>query len=136
MITLGNQLIGWYSWRQEVVSLSIIEAEYIADCEGAKDAAWIQQSLNELGITTNPTLHTDSEGAYNLSKRSKFTRRSHHIEHRYHYLHQQIRTEKLRIKTIPRKDNPSDFLTKLLPMSSVNGWKKRWMATTSHQSST
>jgi len=136
MITLGNQLIGLYTRRQEVVSLSITEAEYIADCEGAKDAAWIQQFLNELGITTNPILHTDIEGAYNLSKRSKFARRSRHIEHRYHYLRQQIRTEKLRIKTIPGKDNPADILTKLLPMSSVNGWKERWMSATSHQSST
>jgi len=41
MITLGHQLIGCYSRRQEVVSLSIIEAEYIADCEGAKDAALV-----------------------------------------------------------------------------------------------
>jgi len=49
---------------------------------------------------------------------------------------QQIRTEKLHIKTIPGKDNPADFLTKLLPMSSVNSWKERWMSTTSYQSST
>jgi len=81
IITLGNQLIGWYNRRQDVVSLSITEAEYIADCEGAKDATWIQ---SELAIRMTPTLHTDSEGAYNLS--SKFARRSRHIEHRYHYL--------------------------------------------------
>jgi len=132
MITLGNQLIGWYSRRQKVISVSITETEYIVDCEGAKDVAWIQQFLNELGMMTNPTLYTDSEGAYNLSKRSKFARRCRHIEHRYHYLRQQIRTQKLRITTIPGKDNPADILTKLLPMSSVNGWKERWMSTTSH----
>jgi len=61
MITLGNQLVGWYSRRQEILSLSITEAEYIADCKGVKDAAWMQQFLAELGITTRPTLYTDSE---------------------------------------------------------------------------
>ena len=40
LLTLGNQPIGWYSRRQDVIALSITEAEYIADCEGAKDLAW------------------------------------------------------------------------------------------------
>jgi len=129
MMTLGNQLIGWYSRRQEIASLSITEAEYIVDCEGAKDAAWMQQFLVELGITTRPTLYTDSEGAYNLRKVLKFARRSRHIEHRYHYLHQQVRSGKLSITTIAGKNNPADILTKLLPMSVMNGWKELWMST-------
>ena len=129
LMTLENQLVGWYSRRQGVVSLSVTEAEYIADCEGAKDAAWIQQFLHELGITKTPTLYTDSEGAYNLSKTSKFARRSRHIEHRYHYLRQQQRTERLKVVTIPGKENPADMLTKLLPMTIVNGWKALWMST-------
>jgi len=128
-MTLGNQLVGWYSRRQEIVSLSITEVEYIADCEGAKDAAWMQQFLAELGITTRSTLYTDSEGAYNLSKVSKFARRSRHIEHRYYYLRQQVRSGKLGITTIAGKNNPADVLTKLLPMSVMNGWKELWMST-------
>ena len=123
MITLGNQLVGWYSRRQDVVALSIPEAGYIAGCEGAKDASWPVQFLEELGIVSQPNLHTDSEGAYNLSKQPKVARRSRHIENRFHYLRQQVRAEKLTIRTIPGKNNPVDTLTKLLPMSSVNGWK-------------
>jgi len=129
MTCLGNQLVGWYSRRQDVVSLSITEAEYIADCEGAKDASWAQQFLKELNILTTPTLYTDSEGAYGLSKSPKFARRSRHIEHRFHYLRQQVRSEKLQIVTIPGKDNPADLLTKLLPMAAINQWKQRWMST-------
>jgi len=129
MMTLGNQLVRWYSRRQEIVSLSIMEAEYIADCEGVKDAAWMQQFLAELGITTRATLYTDSGGAYNLSKVSKFARRSRYIEHRYHYLRQQIRSGKLSITTIAVKNNPADILTKLLPMSVMNGWKESWIST-------
>jgi len=129
MMCLGNQLVGWYSRRQDVVSLSATEAEYIADCEGAKDAAWAEQFLSEIGISTLPTLKTDSEGAYHLSKTPKFMHRSRHIEHRFHYLRQQVRAEKLTIHTIPGKDNPSDPLTKIPPMAAVTGWKERWMHT-------
>jgi len=68
LMTIGRQPVGWYSRRQDVVAISITEAEYIADCKGAKDAAWIRQFLSKLKINSKPTLVTDSEGAYNLSK--------------------------------------------------------------------
>ena len=125
---LGDQLVGWYSRRQDVVSLSVTEAEYIADCEGAKDASWAQQFLKELNILPTPTLITDSEGAYGLSKSPKFARKSRHIEHRFHYLRQQVRAGHLDIQTIPGKDNPADLLTKLLPMSTLTTWKEKWMS--------
>ena len=86
LITLGKHAVGWYSRRQDIISLLITKAEYIANCEGGKDAAWMAQFLQELGIVSKPALYTDSEGAYNLSKASKFARRSRHIEHRFHYL--------------------------------------------------
>jgi len=82
LMTLGNQPVGWYSRRQNIVALSITDAKYIADCEGAKDAAWEEQFLRELHRSLEPTiLKTDSKGAYNLSQTSKFPRRSRHIEH-------------------------------------------------------
>jgi len=81
-ITLGDQPIGWYSRRQDIVSLSITDAEYIAACEGAKDAAWARQFLNEIGTTLIPTLKTDSEGSYNLAQTARCLRRTRRIEHR------------------------------------------------------
>jgi hypothetical protein len=73
MTTVGGQLMKWWTRKQDVVSLSITEAEYVADCEGAKDAAAMRQLTSEMKIDTNtPILMTDSEGALNLSKTSKF----------------------------------------------------------------
>ena len=129
LITLGEQPVGWYSRRQDVVAISVTEAEYIAGCEGAKDAAWMEQFLAELNIRGKiPYLITDSEGSYNLAKTAKFLRRSRHIEHRYHYLRQQVKKEHIVMNTIPGKDNPADILTKLLPMSSIKTWKNTWLA--------
>jgi len=64
LTTLGGQPIGWYSRRQDVVALSITEAEYITDCEGAKDSSWTSQFLAELKMSLEqiPQLWTDSEG--------------------------------------------------------------------------
>ena len=127
LVTLGNQPVGWYSRRQDIVSLSVTEAEYIAACEGAKDAAWGRQFLSELQIVTTPVLTTDSEGAFNLSKTNGYMRRTRHIDHRYHYIRQEIKKGHLDLQTIPGKENPADIFTKILPMSAVREWKKRWL---------
>ena len=87
LMTLRDQPVGWYSRRQDIVSLSVTEAEYIAACEGAKDAAWGRQFLKEIGVSTHvPMMTTDSEGAFNLTQTTKYLRRSRHIDHRYHYI--------------------------------------------------
>jgi len=88
LTTLEGQPIGWYSRRQDLVSLSITEAEHIACCERAKDLAWGMQFLQELRCLDTQTSRswTNSEGAQNLSQTNRFLRKSRHIEHRFHYL--------------------------------------------------
>ena len=129
LMKLEDQPIGWYSRRQDIVSLSVTEAEYIAACEGAKDAAWGRQFLKELDHNLNqaPIMTTDSEGAFNLARTNNYSRRSRHIDHRYHYLRQEVNHKNLKMTTIPGKENPADIFTKILPMSAVREWKKRWL---------
>ena len=127
MVTLGGQLIGWTSRRQDVVALSSTEAEYISDCEAAKDGAWIRQLLKELGMDVTPVLMTDSERAAHLAKTNAFLRRTRHIDHRYHYLRQEIKEGNLMIEWVKGADNQADPLSKLLPMSVVKEWKKNWI---------
>ena len=120
----GNPIM-WSSRRQDVVSMSITEAEYIACSEAAKDAQWIRQLLLELGQTKNvvPTLYTDNEAALKLTKTQTFHRRTRHIEHRFHYIRELVDQGSIKLIGIKGKDNPADPLTKLLPMSSIGQWK-------------
>ena len=120
----------WSSRRQDVVSMSITEAEYIACSETAKDSQWITQFLTELRINKNkvgtkstPTLYTDNEAALKLTKTQTFHRRTRHIEHRFHYIRELVEQKAIRIAGIKGKNNPADPLTKLLPMSSIGRWK-------------
>ena len=132
LLTLGQQPVGWYSRWQDIVYLSITEAEYVTCWEGAKDLAWARQFLWELQLSdTNPTLWADSERAQNLSQTTKFLRRSRYIEHpyRFHYLQQQVQQWLFPIHFIRGKENPGDPLTKLLLMIAINNWKTRWIGT-------
>ena len=89
---------------------------------------WLQQLLEELGMTTEAKVYTDNEAAAKLTKTQKFHQRSRHIEHRFHYIRQLVTKQQLVVKGISGKENPADILTKLLPMTVVTKWKNQYMA--------
>ena len=88
------------------VSLSITELEYIAASEGAKDARWIRQLLAELYSATiqqaiiqqAPCLYTDNEAALKLTRNNAYHRRTRHLEHKWHYIRQEVSRGDLIVK--------------------------------------
>ena len=123
LVTLFGIPVMWNSRRQDVVSMSITEAEYIACSETAKDSQWLGQFLKELGMNPQPILHTDNEPALKLTKTQTFHRRTRHFEHRFHYVRELVDQKAIQITGIKGKNNPADPLTKLLPKSSIGRWK-------------
>lgn len=124
IMTINHQLVLWYSRRQDTVSLSITEAEYIAASEGAKDAAWVRQLLQEWRLAVPPPhLYTDNEAAHKLTRNHSYHRRTRYIDHKYHYLHQEAQSGNLKIVGIMGKDQLADPLTKLVPMTTITAWK-------------
>jgi hypothetical protein len=124
IIQIGGQTIHWYTRRQDLVALSIIEAEYIPASEGGKDAAWIQQLMIELGETIIPTIRFDNEAVDKLTKTSVFHRRTRHIEHCFHYIREEIEKGYLRTVGIQEKMNLADPLNKILPGPTLSAWKE------------
>ena len=125
LVMLNGQIVMWSSRRQDITAQSITEAEYIACSEGTKDIRWLQQLLEELPsqILVQPAyLYSDNEAAIKLTKTQTFHKRTRHIEHRYHYIRELVDQGKIQLRGITGKDNPSDILTKILPMSSVKEW--------------
>ena len=49
MFTIGGTIVSWISKLQKVVSLSTIEAEYVAYTEVSKEMIWLQRFMEELG---------------------------------------------------------------------------------------
>ena len=125
IIKLNTQVVSWTSRRQETTAQSITEAEYIACSETAKDLRWIQQFLEELGMTPTIKLYTDNEAAIKLTKTQTFHRRTRHVEHKWHFIREMVDRKLLSVHGIPGKENPADVLTKLVPMSIVNQWKTK-----------
>ena len=125
LVTLNGEIIMWNSRRQDITAQSITEAEYIACSEATKDVRWLQQLLEEFPflIQTKPAyLYSDNEAAVKLTKTQTYHKRTRHIDHRYHYIRELTEQGMILPQGITGKDNPSDILTKILPMSSVKNW--------------
>jgi hypothetical protein len=84
---LGRSLVCWSSKKQNSVSLSTAEAEYVADGSCCAQLLWMRQNLKDYGYTMNQvSLLCDNEGvikiAYNLCEHF----RTKHINIRHHFL--------------------------------------------------
>jgi hypothetical protein len=81
--------VSWSSKKQELITLSTAESEYVAATYAAKEAIWIRQIINEIfwqPITKPITLYSDSQSAIALTKDGLYHVRTKHIDIRYHFI--------------------------------------------------
>jgi hypothetical protein len=83
----GKCLISWQSIKQQVVTLSSYEVEYIAASTTLTQTLWLVRLLGDLlGRDTEAVeLRVDSKSALTLTKNLIFHEWSKHIQVRYHF---------------------------------------------------
>ena len=90
MFTLGGGAISWRSVKQSYIVDSIMEAEYVAACEAAKEAVWLKKFLSDLGVMRIEqvliTLFCDNSGVVAQSKDPRNHKKGKHIERKYHII--------------------------------------------------
>ena len=68
-VFLGNNLISWFSKKQNYVSLFIIEAEYTAVGNACTQLIWMKNMLHEYGFLQDiMTLYCDNMSAIDIPK--------------------------------------------------------------------
>ena len=113
VVTLGGSVVSWQSKKQDTVSLSSCEAEYIASVHCAQEIRYVQQLVEELVGKQSPAqMFGDNNGAIFISKNSHVGPRTKHIDVRHHYLRELQANGHLEYLKIKGEDNPSDILTK------------------------
>ena len=106
------------SKKQLVVALSTTEAEYIALNLAAQDAIWLLKLLMELKVPPQPiTLMEDNQGTIALTKNpvTHSLTRMKHIDIRFHFVHEALEKDVIKIKYCPIEEMVADLLTKPLP---------------------
>ena len=67
MFTWGGSAVCWQSSLQDVVSLLITEAEYIAVVKSFKEAKWLKGLVGEMcNKVCSVSVHYDSQSAFHL----------------------------------------------------------------------
>jgi hypothetical protein len=116
--------------KQEIVSLSTMESEYIAATHAAKEALWLHSLLSQIFGPPRDTitLFSDNQSAIALTQDHQYHTQMKHIDVRFHFIHWVITDGKLKLIYCPMDDMVADTLTKALPSAiSQSNWDYAWL---------
>ena len=112
---MGNNLVSWMSKKPCSISLSTVEAEYIAANSCCTQLLWMQKLLLDYGICQEHlTIYYDNTSAINISKNLVQHSRTKHIEVRHHFIREFVKDGTLTLEFIHTDDQKVDLFTKPL----------------------
>ncbi|KAK2457508.1 putative mitochondrial protein [Trifolium repens] len=114
---LGNNLISWFSKKQNSVALSTAEAEYIAAGSSCSQMIWMKQMLQEYNVEQDVlTLYCDNLSAINISKNPIQHSRTKHIDIRHHFIRDLVEDNVITLEHVNTEEHIADIFTKALDL--------------------
>ena len=102
---VGNTLFSWMSKKQNSISLSTIEVEYIAASSCCTQLLWMQKLLHDYGICQEHlTIYYDNTNAINIFKNPVQHSRTKHIEIQHHFIRELVEDGTLTLEFIHTND--------------------------------
>ncbi|UYV62737.1 hypothetical protein LAZ67_2001760 [Cordylochernes scorpioides] len=114
---LNNGPISWCSQKQNCVSLSTTESEYIAASKATKEAIWLRQLLRELHQeqVKPTTIFCDNQSCIRLVHNPEYHKRTKHIDISYQFIRDQFQKHAIDLLYVCSNDQAADIFTKALP---------------------
>ena len=129
-VTLGGTVVSHVSKIEHVVSLSTSEAEYIAAEDGVKEVLFVRAVLSFIELETSGVsvkVLEDNQGAKALIENPLSSARSKHIDVRFHFICDLLRTRKITVEYVASAEQHADILTKALSRDNFQYHRKRSM---------
>ena len=115
MIKLAGAIFSWNSRAQKTVALSSTEAEYMSLSDTSRQLIWVKSLMSELGIELAPIpLFGDNQGSIFLASNPVQEKRIKHIDLRYHFIRDVIKTKQVELFFVEGTQNTADLFTKNL----------------------
>ncbi|KAL0455687.1 UNVERIFIED_CONTAM: Retrovirus-related Pol polyprotein from transposon TNT 1-94 [Sesamum latifolium] len=115
---LNGGVVAWKSSKQDTTADSTTEAEYIAASEAAKEAVWMKNYIQELGVVPSiaepVVILCNNNGAIAQAKEPRPHHRSKHILRRYQLLREMVSRDDCRMDRVSSAENTADPLAKLM----------------------
>ena len=109
--------VNWMSKLQPIVTVSSMEAEYLACFFAIQDVVWIRQLLKDIDLErSRPTkVFIDNQSSRQLAMNPVHHPRSKHIDTKYHWIRDKVTAQEIELVHVPTTEQRADFLTKTLP---------------------
>lgn len=111
---LSGASVSWNSTKQTCVALSTAEAEYYALSATAQESVWMQQFLADIHYADNQpmTICEDNQATMCIAKDQQCSKKTKHIDIRYHFVRDLITKNKIVLKYCHTNDMIADIFTK------------------------
>ena len=113
---LNGGAVSWGSRRQQLVTFSSTEAEYVAAGEAGKEALHLRSLLSSMGFACrgSTTIFEDNKSTIKLSEGPGSHCRRKHIAARWHAIRDWVSSGEMFLKYIPTGEQQADMLSKPL----------------------
>ena len=97
---LGGCLVSWLSKRQTSISLSIVEAEYIAAEACCTQVLWMKQTLQNIQVQFSEPIpiFCDNTSAISISKNLFMHSKTKHILIKYHFFEEKVVEKNIKLE--------------------------------------
>ncbi|KAJ9558624.1 hypothetical protein OSB04_013238 [Centaurea solstitialis] len=110
---LGDKLVSWSSRKQNCVSLSTAEAEYIAAACCCSQVLWMKTQLADFGYTMNRIpIYCDSQSAILITANPVQHSKTKHIDIRYHFIKDHVEKGNIELYFVESDLQLADLFTK------------------------
>ena len=106
----------WTSKKQQGVSTSTAEAEYIAAGSCCAQILWMKNQLMDYDVKYKRTpIFCDNTSAIGISKNPMTHSKTKHILIKYHFFREQVAEKNIKLEYVGTKEQIVDIFTKPLP---------------------
>ena len=128
-INQKSAAVSWASRKQQTVSLSSAEAEYMAVSSACQETQFLANIVKEiLGWTGTIIINEDNQACIAMAKNPQFHRRTKHIDIRHHYIRDLVANKLIELVYCSTELMVADLLTKGLNKIKTNLFVKVLLA--------
>jgi hypothetical protein len=116
--SLHNNLISWFSKKQNCVALSTAKVEYGTDGSNCSQLLGIKQMISEYNVEQDGlTLYCENKSSINISKNPIQHSRTKHIDVCHHFIRDLVEDNLVTLKHVATENQLVDTFTKTLDAS-------------------